>query len=178
MARGILLNPRCFSHNSTPNFYIRPVVPDPNKNENREKKEGKDVANIETRRTQKRFFPMSVLLPSVSHPCHKSYYKLFARFPLRPACCLAPSQRSSPQAISTVLLCPACCLAPSQRSSPQTFPTHFPSAAVRAAKLAHHQRLLLPTHFQLLPCTHAVAHHQRLLLLLVSDVNLLLTEVK
>ena len=34
---------------------------------------------------------MSVLLPSVSHPCHKSYYKLFARFPLRPACCLAPS---------------------------------------------------------------------------------------
>ena len=107
MARGILLNPRCFSHNSTPNFYIRPVVPDPNKNENREKKEGKDVANIETRRTQKRFFPMSVLLPSVSHPCHKSYYKLFARFPLRPACCLAPSQRSSPQAISTVLYPPA-----------------------------------------------------------------------
>ena len=161
MARGILLNPRCFSHNSTPNFYIRPVVPDPNKNENREKKEGKDVANIETRRTQKRFFPMSVLLPSVSHPCHKSYYKLFARFPLRPACCLAPSQRSSPQAISTVLLCPACCLAPSQRSSPQTFPTHFPSAAVRAAKLADLQRLLLPTHFQLLPCTHAVRSRPR-----------------
>ena len=36
------------------------------------------------------------LLPS------EVFRKLFARFPLRPACCLAPSQRSSPKAISTV----------------------------------------------------------------------------
>ena len=66
--------------------------------------------------------------------------KLFPRFPIRPACYFAPSQRNSPQAIFTLssvqhavslppsealrnlfarfLLRPTCCLAPSQRSSP------------------------------------------------------------
>ena len=39
---------------------------------------------------------------AVSLPPSEAFRKLFARFPLRPACCLAPSQRSSPQAISTV----------------------------------------------------------------------------
>ena len=44
--------------------------------------------------------------PSVQHavslPPSEALHKLFARFPLRPACCLAPSQESSPQAICTV----------------------------------------------------------------------------
>ena len=78
---------------------------------------------------------------AVSLPPSEALRKLFARFPLRPACCLAPSQRSSPQAICTVSsrqhavslppaerlrklfprfpLRPACCLAPSQQSFPQ-----------------------------------------------------------
>ena len=38
---------------------------------------------------------------AVSLPPSEALRKLFARFPLRPACCLAPSQRSSPQAICT-----------------------------------------------------------------------------
>ena len=76
---------------------------------------------------------------AVSFPPSEDLPKLFPRFPLRPACCLAPSQRSFPQAISTVS-CPSSmlsrslpaaklsasylhgfqsvqhCLAPSQRS--------------------------------------------------------------
>ena len=43
---------------------------------------------------------------AVSLPPSEAFRKLFARFPLRPACCLAPSQRSSPQAICTVS-CPS-----------------------------------------------------------------------
>ena len=39
---------------------------------------------------------------AVSLPPSEALRKLFARFLLRPACCLAPSQRRSPQAISTV----------------------------------------------------------------------------
>ena len=39
---------------------------------------------------------------TVSLPPSEALPKLFARFPVRPACCLAPSQRSSPQAICTV----------------------------------------------------------------------------
>ena len=61
---------------------------------------------------------------AVSLPPSEAFRKLFARFPVRPACCLAPSQRSFPQAISTfscpssmLSLVPACCLAPSQRCS-------------------------------------------------------------
>ena len=76
---------------------------------------------------------------AVSLPPSKALRKLFAAFPLRPACCIAPSQRSSPQAISTVSspssmlyrslpaprfpIRPVCCLAPSQRSSPQAIST-------------------------------------------------------
>ena len=45
-------------------------------------------------------------VPSVQHavslPPSKAFRKLFARFPVRPACCLALSHHSSPQAISTV----------------------------------------------------------------------------
>ena len=61
---------------------------------------------------------------AASLPPSEAFRKLFARFPLRPACCLAPSQRSSPQAICTVS-CPSSmlCLAPSQRSSPQAICT-------------------------------------------------------
>ena len=79
---------------------------------------------------------------AVSLPPSEAPRKLFPRFPLRPACCLAPSRRSCPQAISNGFLSvqhaaslppssetlrklfarfplrPACCLAPSQRSSP------------------------------------------------------------
>ena len=43
---------------------------------------------------------------AVSLPHSEAVRKLFARFPVRPACCLAPSQRSSPQAISTAS-CPS-----------------------------------------------------------------------
>eukprot|EP00435_Cladocopium_sp_Y103_P005377 s2600_g1.t1 len=86
--------------------------------------------------------------------------KLFARFPVRPACCLALSRRSFPQAICTVSppssmlfrsgpaklsasylhgfrfpIRPACCLVPSQRSSPQAICTVSyiapPSVALR-----------------------------------------------
>ena len=75
---------------------------------------------------------------SVQHavllPPGEALRKLFPRFPLRPACCLAPSRRSSPQPICTVsspssmLFRPlsvhhACCLAPSQRSSPRAIST-------------------------------------------------------
>ena len=62
---------------------------------------------------------LSVQHDAVSLPPREAHPKLVARFPVRPACCLAPSQRSSPQPISTVSSRPACCLAPSQRSSPQ-----------------------------------------------------------
>ena len=64
--------------------------------------------------------------PSVQHavslPPSEALHKLFARFPLRPACCLAPSQRSSPQAISTVS-CPSSMLS---RSLPAKLsPSYF-----------------------------------------------------
>ena len=76
-----------------------------------------------------RFLPVQ---HAVSLPPIEALRKLFAPFPLRPACCLAPSLRCSPQAISTVSspssmlsrsllrklfarfpVRPACCLAPS-----------------------------------------------------------------
>ena len=84
---------------------------------------------------------------AVSLPPSEAFRKLFARCPIRPACCLAPSQRSFPQAICTVSspssmlsrslppsealpklfarfpVRPACCLAPSQRSFPQSICT-------------------------------------------------------
>ena len=81
---------------------------------------------------------------AVSLPPSEAFRKLFARFPILPACCLASSQRSSPQKLfarfpfrpaslpfSEALrklfppfpLRPACCLAPSQRSFPQTICT-------------------------------------------------------
>ena len=43
---------------------------------------------------------------AVSLPHSEAFRKLFARFRVRPACCIAPSQRSFPQAISTVS-CPS-----------------------------------------------------------------------
>ena len=60
---------------------------------------------------------------AVSLPPSEALHKLFARFPVRPACCIAPSQRSFPQAICTVSSRTACCLAPFQRSSPQAIST-------------------------------------------------------
>ena len=39
---------------------------------------------------------------AVSLPPNEAFPKLFPLYPILPACCLAPSQRSSPQAISTV----------------------------------------------------------------------------
>ena len=39
---------------------------------------------------------------AVSLPPREAFRKLFPWLPIRPACCLAPSQRSSPQAICTV----------------------------------------------------------------------------
>ena len=68
---------------------------------------------------------------AVSLPPSEAFRKLFARFPIRPACCLAPSQRSSPQAICTVSS-PSSMLSllPSQRSSTQaicTSPSFLPS---------------------------------------------------
>ena len=41
----------------------------------------------------------------IASPC-EAFRKLFARFRARPACCIAPSRRSFPQAISTVW-CPS-----------------------------------------------------------------------
>ena len=43
---------------------------------------------------------------AVSLPPSKAFPKLFPRFRVRPACCIAPSQRSFPQAICTVS-CPS-----------------------------------------------------------------------
>ena len=61
---------------------------------------------------------------AVSLPPSEAFRNLFARFPLRPACCLAPSQRSSPKLFPWFpAVRPACCLAPSQRSSPQAIST-------------------------------------------------------
>ena len=60
---------------------------------------------------------------AVSLPPSEALPKLFARFPVRPAYCLAPSQRSSPQLFAWFPVRPACCLAPSQRSSPQAICT-------------------------------------------------------
>ena len=60
---------------------------------------------------------------AVSLSPSEAFRKLFTRFPFHSACCLAPSQRSSPQAIRRFPIRPACCLAPSQRSSPQAICT-------------------------------------------------------
>ena len=84
--------------------------------------------------------PSSMLSRSLPAKLSVSYFHVFLSVQHAlslPACCLAPSQRSSPQAISTVScpssmlslppseafpklfpLRPACCLASSQRSSP------------------------------------------------------------
>ena len=114
---------------------------------------------------------------AVSLPPSEAVRKLFARFPLRPACCLAPSQRSSPQAICTVFcpssmpsylhiflsvqhavslppsealrklfarfpVRPACCLAPSQRSSPQAISTASSPSSMLSRSLP--AKLFLP----------------------------------
>ena len=60
---------------------------------------------------------------AVSLPPSEAFRKLFARFPLRPACCLAPSQRSFPQAICTVSS-PSSMLS---RSLPSFLPPFLPS---------------------------------------------------
>ena len=72
---------------------------------------------------------------AVSLPPGADFRKLFARFPVRPACCLAPSQRNFPHAVSLLPsealrhqfarspIRPACCLAPCQRSSPRAICT-------------------------------------------------------
>ena len=52
---------------------------------------------------------------AVALPPSRALRKLFAPFPIRPACCLAPSQQSSPQAICTVS-CPSSILS---RSLPE-----------------------------------------------------------
>ena len=67
---------------------------------------------------------------AVSLPPSEALRKLFHVFLSDPACPLAPSQRSFPQAICTVSSPPACCLAPSQRSFPQaisSLPPFLPS---------------------------------------------------
>ena len=52
---------------------------------------------------------------AVSLPPSEAFPKLFARFHVRPACCLAPSQRSFPQAIfARFRVRPACCIASSR----------------------------------------------------------------
>ena len=59
---------------------------------------------------------------AVSLPPGEAFRKLFARFRVRPACCIAPSQRSFPQAISTVS-CPSSML---YRSHPAKLsPSYF-----------------------------------------------------
>ena len=74
---------------------------------------------------------------AVSFPPSKALRELFARFPVRPACCLAPSHQSSPQAISTVS-CPSSMLSrslPAKLSAsylhlpflPPFFPSSLPS---------------------------------------------------
>ena len=60
--------------------------------------------------------------PSVQHAASlrssEALRKLFAPFPIRPACCLAPFQRNLLKLFARFASRPACCLAPSQRSSP------------------------------------------------------------
>ena len=91
-------------------------------------------------------FPSVVSLPSSEAP-----RKLFARFPLRPACCLAPSRRSSPRPRCTIVSRPACCLAPSQRSFPQAIST---ASSRPASGLAPSQRSFP----KLFPRRHPVEH--------------------
>ena len=55
---------------------------------------------------------------AVSLPPSEALPKLFPRFPLRPACCLASSREALPKLFARFPVRPACCLAPSQRSSP------------------------------------------------------------
>ena len=104
--------------------------------------------------------------PSVHHavslPPSEALPKLFPRFRLHSACCLAPSQRSSPQPICTVsspsnmlYRSVPCCTAPSQRSFLQAICTvSCPSSMVSRSLPAK----LSPTYFhRYLSVQHAVS---------------------
>ena len=92
---------------------------------------------------------------AVSLPPSKAFRKLFARFPLRPACCLAPSHRSFPQLFARFPVRPACCLAPSQRSSPQPICTISSSSSILSRSLS---AKLSPSYFHgFLSVQHAVS---------------------
>ena len=93
---------------------------------------------------------------AVSLPPSEALRKLFARFPLRPACCLAPSQRSSPYKLFPPFpVRPACCLAPSQRSFPKAICTvSYPSSMLSRSLPAK----LPPSYFHgFLSVQHAVS---------------------
>ena len=66
-------------------------------------------------------FPYRSFPPELSPSYFPRFRKLFTRFPLRPACCLAPSQRSSPKLFPRFPVRPA--LSRSQRSFPQAICT-------------------------------------------------------
>ena len=66
-------------------------------------------------------------------------------------CCLAPSQRSSPQDICTVSCRPACCLAPSQRSSPQDICTVSSPSSMLSRSLPAKLSPSIPKLFQRFP---------------------------
>ena len=102
-------------------------------------------------------------------PSRRSSPQAFPRFPIRPACCLAPSRRRFPQAICTVS-CPSsmlsrslptklstCCLAPSQRSSPPpictvSYPSSMLSRSLPAQLSASDLHLDGPWGCQVLQC--------------------------
>ena len=69
---------------------------------------------------------------AVSLPPSEAVRKLFGRFPLRLACCLAPPSEALRKLFPQFPVRPACCLAPSQRSSPQAICT----VSYRSSKLS------------------------------------------
>ena len=74
---------------------------------------------------------------ALSLPPSEAFRKLFARFPLRPACCLAPSQRSFPQAICTVS-------SPSSMLS-RSFPAKLSASYLHGFLSVHHALSLPPS---------------------------------
>ena len=171
MAQGTMLSPRCFRQHTQ--FLHSTRCSQPKQQQKQGKENRQRRCKHQNTENPKTFLSHAFPIASFSHPLHKSYCKLF---PLRPACCLASSQRSSPKLfprfpIRPVVsfpsseaprklfarfpLRPACCLILSRFLPAKLSASYFHSFRLRAACcLAPSQRSFL----KLFPRHHPVQH--------------------
>ena len=145
MAQGTMLSPRCFRQHTQ--FLHSTRCSQPKQQQKQGKENRQRRCKHQNTENPKTFLSHAFPIASFSHPLHKSYCKLF---PLRPACCLASSQRSSPQLFPLLHPVQHPVSLPPSAVSPSYFHGFIPSSIRSRSLPAKFPQAISPSSFHLM----------------------------